>query len=1442
MALSYPVRINRINLQQKIIKSWIFLGGTTSGIQKELSKLEQGKDDSYPLCKQKYGAKWVNELIKEINQAKTQAKTQAKAQAKIQSKSTKPTKGKAEPSDLKAALAETTLDMPESDMVTELPFTQEEFSLDDILKLDVKQEVLSKAPIKVDQPIEFITQVELYPEDNVMDFKQKLYVCTKIPIYRQHIWVTYLGRTLPLSYNLLVENKTKRIDLLKALQNTNQSNNIEGIPIDTNMFNLRNEYRIESTDEFVLLEQYEKKYGVREFTLADMSDFMIPIVDRHQMELFYYGFVMLYWPMMTLPVWLQWTKDPKEFAALYPDLAPSRSELAKKFEMENKIMNLKGEPQVPFDMALMRTVILVLNPSSHPNFVQQRNLFDHMALDETIDACRCLVLKDQLQGLGLGTETIVQLDKVYKNAELILDNLPINTCMFRLNTPEHNFTVLIQSDGHYRIFAHWRENENMTFEKVLKVVQTGIEPFIQKINAIGTLALDGPLPLIENYKFAEIDMQYVYRSALTESEFDYLIGVADRYVQAGIMQRNTVQPSTKLTWAEYFFHKGMFEYDIRRLQRTLRVQNTYDYLTEGIIKSRWDGVFTRTRRTSIGHQFADIKVDIKGVREMEFVTFDRLLRVLFFMFEQERKHIKQKQTKRVQNVKILRSFDPALYDTYKFMKNIQRQKKKSLELAGTILTSYGNPNLPSAKKGMYLYSKICQKPYQPVVLNKFEIDKMSKEEQDRVVKFWNYTTNTPAYYFCPHRKTPYVSFLVKKHPFDYCIPCCKQRRMEVWGHTIPDTYQKGVTQAIEGDTKAQIFNECLQTHLYSKERAVYTATRYVITYGRDVNPERVSSLPQSSLGAFFSESGSKTEPDCKQPGGLFLYGVPQNFSNLSNSGFIFALANVLEVGPDELIRLAQSHVNVRTFTQLLRGHIYNYFDHPTSLIEEMAKIPSGEPKNAPWQDIFMDIALLMKINTVYFRDQGEITLSIPPGVSADTYFHADCTNMIVIERKGIVHPIYVINLNAYFARKEIEQKLFANDSPIMIMVQELLRQTMQPRSQSNMFDLNNLLRFRETTLERRSDLIDLAYMNKQGMCYGASVDGFYLPLIASMASVTNSTTDPPMPSSLGNYKLVHQFIAQYNKWVETTNKASRLAKSKEPVDTEGPSELEHLEESAIIQVNGRSIGFVANGLQFYCHGAPIPAQTKKPIVTMFYNPFELNKLISQPYNPPKPNAKQLRYSEEAAYEASLYHMLLLEFKTVFDQQRNRSMRSKIKNALGQLFKNRIDFEQLFNQLPKMSNYDIYTLMSIIQIEGDYNAKNIRTIMDQIDKKIFNFDRMLLNELINMKDHNKLRMRLERIAKTIISDGSKKVENKKANANLDQVDNTFTSCHSRPRQKHCLGSKLVIKKQHMKELLDALTTDMLNPLKGPILFSDIIQNVAFYKFISRPHESIFINAQ
>ena len=120
--------------------------------------------------------------------------------------------------------------------------------------------------------------VSIYPEDNILVFKKKIYATIGIPIFRQHIWYTYNGRVYPLNYSIYSNSSLIFVNMATLLTKYNDPKyditNIDKIPVNQKYYQIKNTLKVKTNDTFSIMDEFYHKYGVTEFNMMDLDDFV----------------------------------------------------------------------------------------------------------------------------------------------------------------------------------------------------------------------------------------------------------------------------------------------------------------------------------------------------------------------------------------------------------------------------------------------------------------------------------------------------------------------------------------------------------------------------------------------------------------------------------------------------------------------------------------------------------------------------------------------------------------------------------------------------------------------------------------------------------------------------------------------------------------------------------------------------------------------------------------------------------------------------------------------------------------------------------------------------------------------------------------------------------------------------------------------------------------
>jgi hypothetical protein len=642
---------------------------------------------------------------------------------------------------------------------------------------------------------EWIWDHNLYLDDKVSEIKLKINKILGIPIFRQHLWyVQNKKHAIPLKYNFYQNGVVHYIDFYNSIILADQQGDekLYDVPVDMALYQNKDVLKIEAYDNFELLENFYDEMD--ELHLVDLETIIAPnresminnlLDDKNQLQIFYYGFIIKYFPMLDMAAFVEYI-DSKSLGDSYPELEPNPSVLKyldKQEELQAAGVNLyafdqhriKRIDQV-FTRSLTETTLKV-NSAWKNKIINLRLLFDLFSLDEDVDAIK-------LYDIYKGRHIILDKFKEKKSEEVLIPGVLFFQVIIR-RQPIQRLNMYLYPNGAYSIKGSWSDDQNYEFDDIHKIAQRYIAPVVKKINSFAAqnVMYHGSkiqIPVIDksNTKFIDIGISMFWKKMLTTVEYEIFKQILASFASARIMIEKEIDKQSII----YYFKKGMYDFDPKRIEKTSIVDNYYSYLTNSDIRQKWFTLFEQVRIFKVTQRFNDIKFEITGIKEGEYEWYNKYITLLMSIFMHTRHSAELKDE----------TDDQAHLMKYKKpLSNLKEQ----------------DPHLYNFKKiynSDIVYSKLCQKPFQPVLLTQYQYDKLPSDKKSKITKYWNFTTNTNAFYQCPNPKYPNLRFLVGKHPKNYCVPCCK------------------ITAPSEGpnDKQKVIYQECIKNHIYDPKSRI----------------------------------------------------------------------------------------------------------------------------------------------------------------------------------------------------------------------------------------------------------------------------------------------------------------------------------------------------------------------------------------------------------------------------------------------------------------------------------------------------------------------------------------------------------------------------------------------------------------------------------------------
>lgn len=1320
------------------------------------------------------------------------------------------------------------------------PLAQSAITLQDLGGIRLDDVVKVKPQRHKTGTVQHMYDIDIYPEDKVSEFKLKISHALKIPIFRQHVWYRTAGQSFPCSYNFLQSGATQVVDMGHVIGDA-VSETICDMPVNMFLYRNKDTTKIEAYDNFTLLGNLYMRNNITEYNLVDLETFVGPNrerlaeiskSDKYQLQMLYYGFVLLYFPMMNMAAFSEYL-DERRISQSYPQLDPVDSDIAYLDRQQLLMRELYAlyetdENRVrKIDSTLHKSLTettLKVSSSTRGRAVNLRILFDMFELDEKVDALR---LYDQIEGKP------IMLDKYLKGRRASQEKLIPGVLYFRVivsEQPRQQLNFYLYPNGAYHIKGVWGEDQNYEFNDVNLMVDRHINPIVRKINSMARqIMYHGTSMMLNeaeksNVKYIDISISMFWKKILTGGEFRQLKTVLDKFVAARILQEKQIDRNT----VSYFFKKGMYEFDPHRIEKSALVDNYYAYLYNSDIRQKWFMLFENIRVMTVTHRYSDVKIDISGIKEDEYYIFVRYLVLLMSHFMRER------------------GTGPSAVDDRKMTKPLSNLKEQDPHLY----------NLKKIYNSDEVYSKLCQKPYQPLLLTQSQYDQLDRKAKNSTTKYWNFTTQTDAYYQCPNPKYPHVRFITGKHPMNYCIPCCKIT-------APPDN---------PDDKQRKIYDQCLREHTYAKREVERSTSRYIMSYGKSIDIGRLSHLPETSLEPLFYESKEEGGDSDLIGAKYYLYGVPQNHPNAKHCGLLYCYSHAMGMNVDALVELMVTKVekHAKNFQMLMGGRISKWFANETALAAAMRSTFAGNKaftSDFNWNELVQDIALqFLEICTIVFEDRDTvIQLRLPDYLdNLDDLKYPKHMHLIVVHnlQTDYWNPIYTLHKDLYFRAGIIDRKLFNFQSDIIQVIMEVVRTKLRDTVHSNHITYDIMRQF--ITQSGRYTISKLL-VTRDNLCYGINVDPVgYVPVHLSHfkfdetldVSFRSADIEPADPARL------MEFVSRYNTWVAHESERGGFIRVDVPVTRPLLERVEPiyplLQPDRWLVTDGRAIAWQAHNLNHYIK--PIAAAAAQrlarvPFQHMYYNPIAVNAVLERAEEPHADRRVQI--VDAALYRNYLYQLLVLEFIQMFNRQRNTKVREQIKRIFL-----KTDFKQptakLIDDISAVVlqgfERNAMLLADVEKIKGQIvewllSGESKTRLMRMLDAEYYTFD-MIALERLKRQPRKQIHDQLRKMASQFVEIGQ-----------IDQKNfhfpNILASCHGSDGKgkdgkgkdgkahngvpDYCRRGRLVISRHDLDRYLDVLADQIKNPFVEKYLFSPLFQTslIDYFSFNSKPNEVIEI---
>lgn len=669
--------------------------------------------------------------------------------------------------------------------------------------------ILPPATIVPSDTPENVKGITVYEYDKIYEVALKISLITGIPYYRLHI--DYIDETgHPTGTYKLFAGGTYDCGLMTYTPDNGMVRVADGVYADKYLYDIRADMRVFVTDTFKIIR------GVRYILITDMNEVTTRMMfnDKYTTELTYYGFIMKYFPSITLEVFNEYLRSESAISHKFPELSPAPNILKGRFAAESAV--IKAVAREGNHRDIMTSISRCLVSITAPGPLNLRGIFD--SITTTGKTNKGPYIPEVHYFLKEGPTTTM-FSKVHHGIKVKpLPNQQILkqgvTVVIAEGTKDNTY-ISFNSNGKIYVKMTLAEEDFVTFEDIPKIVRGHVSDIITKINSLGRRVSLGGKISISDMKYESISANLFWKRILTESQFKELIKSFEKYITAGIIGHYDVINLAKDSFA-FMFKKGTYEFDGTLINRVLvkagkgDVPNQFAYLTNPVIRAKWLEMYSG-RAINVTHRASDIAIEILDAQSTEFELFRSIA------------------------VNMLSSSGVSSSNSLTVKNALSKSKEQ-------------DPVLFNLKKAGYpvVYARICQKKMQPVVYQEDEYNALSDAAKKKLnaTKYHNFTYNRPAYYTCPGTQYKHLNFIAGIHPAGYCLPCCFK------------------TSVADKERKARlIYESCTKT--FHGPDDLISDSRHILATNKTLDPGRIGHIPD--------EAKKITPRDS------YMFGVPQYY-------------------------------------------------------------------------------------------------------------------------------------------------------------------------------------------------------------------------------------------------------------------------------------------------------------------------------------------------------------------------------------------------------------------------------------------------------------------------------------------------------------------------------------------------------------------------------------
>lgn len=617
----------------------------------------------------------------------------------------------------------------------------------------------------------------IYPDDNIITLKNKIYAYSGIPLIAQNVFYLrenpyFEGDIEAVNYEYSIVNskdKSKRYDAtILNLYKTKTERNILGIPIDDIFIRL-----FDGSRTLIITDQTRDLVGsetneIYVTSFLDIINFIdkakirdILVDDPSELYDFYNGFVVKYFPSII--------NSRGSLSALLLNEYKSEKNpgsLVKDFQKEQlQIMTIKNAKKISESPIKILSITVNINYPSETNIISKkrilnlRNLFDFYIPSNDVPYVK---YKDREQGYVFHKTERNFYDEnigIVRGRWALTE--PTGLVSFKVRQTGNKFaTISVFEDGKIRIDTTWEEIEAATIKQVNALVEIVNEHIIDKINDLGLNVFVSRRRIEKtSIKIVTMNITSEINTELTDNDYrnlTLLTRVFKTFISLDIERKIDFE---KNIYSVYWRYLKSPKYQFKGFRGRAISHNE---IISNMLKPNNEFIY------GLNVHLVDKKpkLFISGAKD-----FDEIKRVYDFILGLLSTYKEWMKGKNMNPLK--QEFDQYIKLIKKPEENLGLSFRKKVKRIRRLQASDPNMFDFSTKKGKYqFYSRICQgEDRQPLIVTP---DEAKKLPQSRILAIDNRSRpDTTNIYYCDDKIYKYPGLFQKeKHPDGFCLPCC----------------------------------------------------------------------------------------------------------------------------------------------------------------------------------------------------------------------------------------------------------------------------------------------------------------------------------------------------------------------------------------------------------------------------------------------------------------------------------------------------------------------------------------------------------------------------------------------------------------------------------------------------------------------------------------------